>query len=496
MANPDAPAGRFNLFSFSGNMRILHLTWIAFFITFVVWFSHAPLMAMIRDQLGLTAAEVTGLMMLNVALAIPARIIVGMMVDKLGPRKVYSTLLVTGGVVCIAFATADDYETLAMLRFLLGFVGAGFVIGIRMIGEWFPAKQVGLAEGIYGGWGNFGSAAAALTLPTVALMFGGDDGWRWAIGSTGVIAMIYGVIYFFSVTDTPKGSTYFKPKKTGAMEITSRGDFFLYCIMSAPLFLALALLTWRLGPGTVGLLSDGVSYLIYGLLAGLYGWQLFQIYRINKDVLFGMAEVEEIHKFEFRQVALLDLCYMVTFGAEIAVVSMLPLYFADTFALSAVMAGALGATFAVMNLIARPLGGYLSDKIGRRISLIISLAGQGLGFFMVAQIDASWALPAAVAVVLVAAFFGKAGNGANYAMVPLIKRRMTGQIAGMVGAYGNVGAVCFLALLTFVSPSYFFMAIGATALVICALVTIFLREPEKAMAEVLPDGTVQFIEVT
>lgn len=39
--------------------------------------------------------------------------------------------------------------------------------------------------------------------------------------------------------------------------------------------------------------------------------------------------------------------------------------------------------------------------------------------------------------------FVQAGCGAVYAMVPLIKRRMTGQIAGMVGAYGNVGGVTF-----------------------------------------------------
>ncbi|UWU49791.1 hypothetical protein APLC1_4671 [Limnospira platensis C1] len=37
-----------------------------------------------------------------------------------------------------------------------------------------PPKEIGLAEGIYGGWGNFGSAAAAFSLPTLAaiLTFG------------------------------------------------------------------------------------------------------------------------------------------------------------------------------------------------------------------------------------------------------------------------------------------------------------------------------------
>ncbi|MCW9031248.1 MAG: MFS transporter, partial [Gammaproteobacteria bacterium] len=157
---------KLNLFSFSGKMRILHLSWVAFFISFFVWFNHAPLLGMMRESLGLSDQQIKTLLILNVALTIPARIIVGMLVDAFGPRRIYSMLLFVSSFLCFGFAMADDFEQLALMRFLLGFVGAGFVIGIRMIGEWFPAKQTGLAQGIYGGWGNFGSAGAAVILPT------------------------------------------------------------------------------------------------------------------------------------------------------------------------------------------------------------------------------------------------------------------------------------------------------------------------------------------
>ena len=150
------------LFSFSGNVRTLHLTWIAFFISFFVWFNHAPLMASIQQTFGLDSQQVKALLIINVALTIPARIIVGMLVDKYGPRITYSCLLFISSFICFFFASASSYETLMAARFALGFVGAGFVIGIRMIGEWFPARQVGIAEGIYGGWGHFASAAASL----------------------------------------------------------------------------------------------------------------------------------------------------------------------------------------------------------------------------------------------------------------------------------------------------------------------------------------------
>ena len=203
------------------SIRTLHFTWIAFFITFVVWFNHAPMVMAIREAFDLSPAQWKALLILNVALTIPARVIIGMLVDRFGPRAVYSILLMISGVLCAFFALSTSYEQLALARFLMGFVGAGFVIGIRMVGEWFPARQVGLAEGIYGGWGNFGSAAAAMTLPTVALIFGGDDGWRYALLITAAVAFCYGIFYWFSVRNTPEGSTYFKPKKTGGTSARS-----------------------------------------------------------------------------------------------------------------------------------------------------------------------------------------------------------------------------------------------------------------------------------
>jgi NNP family nitrate/nitrite transporter-like MFS transporter len=486
--------GRINLFSFSGKERILHLSWFAFFLTFVVWFSHAPLMASIRDTFGLSDQEVKILLILNVALTIPARIIIGMLVDAFGPRRIYSFLLFVSSFLCFGFAFADDFEQLALMRFLLGFVGAGFVIGIRMISEWYPAKQVGLAEGIYGGWGNFGSAAAALTLPSLALWYGGDDGWRYAIATTGVMILIYSAVYFFSVSDTPKGSTYFKPKKNGGMEVSSKADFYLYLVMNIPLYAALALLNWKLGPANLKMLGDGANTLIYAVLVGLYIFQTIRIYQINKHIFDG--PVPEIERYKFKQVAVLDLAYFVTFGSELAVVSMLPLFFMDTFDLSIIQAGMLASGYAFMNLVARASGGLASDKIGRKKSMMILIAGLAVGYFVMSQITSEWPVMLAVLATMACSFFVQSGEGAVFAMVPLVKRRLTGQIAGMAGAYGNVGAVTFLTILSFVSPATFFMVIGLAAIVIFIAVTVFLEEPAGQMAEVLPDGTVQMIEVT
>ncbi|RUO36392.1 NarK family nitrate/nitrite MFS transporter [Aliidiomarina sanyensis] len=474
-------------------IKTLHLTWFAFFLTFAVWFAHAPLLSSIQASLELTDAQIRALLILNVAITIPARIIVGMLVDKVGPRIIYAVLLIVSAFLCIGFAFATTYTSLAIFRFLLGFVGAGFVIGIRLVSEWFPAHQVGTAEGIYGGWGNFGSAAAAMILPTLALAFGGDDGWRYAIALVGLICGVYGFVFYAKARNTPKGSIYFKPKKSGAMLVSSWGALWALILMNIPMYLALAILAWRLSPSGVNLYGDGVLYSFWAALVIIFIYQTWTTYQVNAEHL--RAGVPELEKYSFKQVAILNVAYFATFGSELAVVSMLPLYFLQTFeGLTAVTAGLLASAFAFMNLVSRPMGGWFSDRYGRRRSLLYMIAGLALGYFMMGLIDSHWWLVMAVLVTMACSFFVQAGEGAVFAMIPLIKRSMTGQIAGMAGAYGNVGAVIYLTVLSFVSYSTFFYVIAASALIGFVAVW-FMDNPRGHIAEVMPDGTVHTIEV-
>lgn len=482
---------KFSIFSFTGKTRILHLSWFAFFLTFLVWFNHAPLLIAIKESMALSDQQIKMLLILNVALTIPARIIIGMLVDVFGPRKIYSFLLLVSSFLCFFFAIADTFEMLALARFLMGFVGAGFVIGIRIVSEWYPAKQVGLAEGIYKGLGNVGSAAAAVSLPALALLFGGDDGWRYAVALTGVLTLVYSFIYFLSVTDTPKGSTYFKPNRTGGLEVTSKKDFIYYLLLNIPMYAALAVLTWKVSG--LGLLTDSAVYTIYAALVFTYVFQCKQIYKVNAEI-FKQA-VPEIHQYKFKQVSILSLAYAVTFGTELAVVSMLPLFFVDTFNSSIIAAGLLASCFAGMDIISCPSGGWLSDRFGRKKTLVILLSVLAAGFVLMSQINSDWPVFLAVIVMMACSFFVGSGAGGVFAVVPLIRRRLTGQIAGVVGAYGNIGAVLFLTVLSFVTPQEFFMVI-AGAIAVTVFAVLFLEEPEGHMAEILPDGTVQMIDVS
>lgn len=485
-------ADKFNIFSFTGKMKILHLSWLIFFVSFFVWFNLAPMLQAIQATFGLSKSEIKTLLILNVALTIPARVIIGMLTDKFGPRLVYSVLMVIMSIPCFMFAFADSYTQLAIARFALGGIGAGFVVGIRMVSEWFPHKELGTAEGIYGGWGNFGSAAAAFTLPTIALMFGGDEGWRYAIALTGVMAVIIGFIYYFNTTDTPKGSTYFKPKTMGAMEVTSKGDFFFLLFMKIPMYIALGLLAWKLSPAKVNMISESATNMIYLGLVALFLYEVSLAWKVNKKVF--STPVPAMHQYKFKQVAVLNVLYFATFGSELAVVSMLPLFFAETFELTPVMAGMLASGYAFMNLMSRPGGGIISDKFGRKKTLLILTAGLAIGYLLMSQVTSSWSLVLAVVAVMACSFFVQAGEGAVFAVVPLIKRSLTGQIAGMTGAYGNVGAVTYLIIYSMVDAHTFFMVIAGTA-VLGFLALLFLEEPKGEIAEIDENGNVQMIQV-
>lgn len=479
------------MWSFNGRYKILHMTWFAFFLSFVVWFNLAPLATAVREEFGFEVAQIRTIAICNVALTVPARVIIGMLLDKYGPRITYSLLLIYAAVPCIAFAAAQNFSQLVAARLALSIVGAGFVIGIRMVAEWFPPKEIGLAEGIYGGWGNFGSAAAAFTLPTIAawLAFGSDGilNWRLAIAGTGIIAALYGVLYYFNVQDTPPGKPYQRPQSARGIEVTTKRDFWFLMAMNVPLTGILMVLAWRLKK--IGFFTDGAYTIVLLALVGLYLYQAYNCWIVNKDLLTNRKRYSAEDRYPFSQVALLELTYIVNFGSELAVVSMLPAFFEGTFGLSKQAAGMIAASYAFMNLMSRPGGGLISDRLGsRKMTMSVLTLCMGIGYLMMSTVTGAWVLALAVLLTMACSFFVQAGEGSTFAMVPLVKRRITGQIAGNVGAYGNVGAVAYLTLYSLLPANdmgnrIFFQVLGVASVVVAMLCFFFMREPKGSFAE-------------
>lgn len=499
-------------------IRTLHYTWIAFFLTFYVWFNMAPLAStMLSDLAWLTKSHIKVLMICNVALTIPARILVGALIDRYGPRKVFSGIMVLTTIPAMMFAFGDSFIQLMVARLLLGSVGAGFVIGIKMVANWFPSKMIGKAEGFYAGWGNFGSAAASGSLPFVAITIFdhflgfGNESWRWTLALNGAICGVYGVIYWFIVRDHPDGVKEERAKKTEPMKVTSYGDLIQYLVWSFPLMGAMGVLAWKIQKVKIvtdglehNLFSETILYVIYGLLALGYVLHCVKVLQVNLPYL--KAGVPEKDKYKWSSVAALNSTYFANFGAELAVVSMLPLFFENVFRtltndagepiMTAQLAGFVAGSFAFVNLFARPLGGLLSDMMkSRKTTMLIYMVGISIGFFGMAMIGdygavvdgeqtivpmfngVGWLL-ASVGITIFCSFFVQGAEGATFAIIPMINKKMTGQIAGMAGAYGNVGAVVYLVIFSLVDSKTFFYIVAAGAVISFIFCLIFLQEPK------------------
>lgn len=463
------------LASLKGRHRVLHATTLAFFLSFVVWFNFAPFAKAIGEELGLSAAQLATLGLCNLALTVPARLFVGILLDRFGPRRLFAGLLVGALVPNTVFALAQSFPVMALSRMAVGIVGAGFVVGIRMVSEWFEAEEIGTAEGVYGGWGNFGSAAAALALPGIGLALAdGPGAWRWAVGLSGLVAAIYGVAYLFLVRDTPEGRTFERPRRQGALEVTSRSAVVGLVLLQVPMVGVLALVAHRVE--RVGVIGRGTLHVIWAACAVLGAYLVVKAVLVNRPALTSRYPVKE--RYSFASVVILSLAYFVTFGAELTVVSLLPTLFADTFGLSVAAAGAAGSAFAFTNLVTRPGGGLASDLLGRRrATLVVLLAGTAVTFLVLSAMSAAWPLAVGVAVVALASVFVQGGNGAVFAMVPLVRRQVSGQIAGIAGSYGNIGGVLFSSLLFFTmddahpagNTQLLFLTIAGAAAVVAVL---------------------------
>ena len=472
-----------DLFRFKNReIKALHLTWIAFFITFYVWFNMAPLASsMLAANDWLTRDDIRLLAIANVALTIPARIIVGMALDKWGPRRVFSVLMVVMALPTLTFAFGDTKIQLFISRLVLSSVGAGFVVGIHMTALWFKPRDIGFAEGFYAGWGNFGSAAAALTIPTIALtVFGGDDGWRYAIAMSGIVMAVYGVFYWFAITDGPTADTHKKARKSGALEVSTYKDLVLLVIFTVPLVGILSILVYRVQ--MMGYIDAFVASLCYAAIVVIVVYQVWQVMRVNLPIL--RKGVPEDDRYPFASVAALNTTYFANFGAELAVVSMLPMFFQETWGLTAVAAGIIAASFAFINLVARPMGGLVSDRMGNRRFVMLSyMFGIGVGLILMGLLNEAWPLAVAIVITIACSFFVQGAEGATFGIIPSIKRRVTGQIAGMAGAYGNVGAVFYLFVFMFVDYSTFFFILAGGAFISWLVCFIWLKEPEGGFDE-------------
>lgn len=130
--------------------------------------------------------------------------------------------------------------------------------------------------------------------------------------------------------------------------------------------------------------------------------------------------------------------YAVTFGGFVAFSTYLPTYLADVYGYDLADAGARTAGFAIAGVVARPVGGILSDRWHPKPIVLVSLAGAAV-LAVVLSLKPAAEVPAGTAFVVMAFFLG-IGTGGVFAWVA---RRApadrVGSVSGIVGAAGGLG---------------------------------------------------------
>ncbi|KAG2489122.1 hypothetical protein HYH03_012348 [Edaphochlamys debaryana] len=366
------------------HMVAFHLSWVAFFISFIATFAPASLLPVIRDDLNLTKSELGNAGVAAVCGAIAARIGMGVFVDVVGPRYgTAATMLVTApAVFCMSLVT--DYSTFAVTRFFIGCSLCMFVCCQFWCGTMFNVRIVGTANAIAAGWGNMGGGACHFIMPLIyqGIMNGGTPGyqaWRWSFFVPGGLYILTSLATLLYGIDHPSGKDYRDLKKEGTLK--TKGAM------------------WPVLKCGLGNYRSWIFFLTYGYC----------------------------------------------FGVELTVDNIIVEYMFDQFGLSLSVAGALGAIFGLMNLFTRASGGMISDYVAKywgmrgRIWALWIIQTLG-GVFCIVLGLVSNSLSSTIVVMIIFSIFCQQACGLHFGVVPFVSRRAYGVVSGLVGAGGNTGA--------------------------------------------------------
>ncbi|MFT5208002.1 MAG: NNP family nitrate/nitrite transporter-like MFS transporter [Candidatus Omnitrophota bacterium] len=371
----------FNLKSIQ--MRTFHMTWFSFFLCFFGWFGIAPLMVLVREEFALTQAQIGNTIIASVAITIFARLFIGWLCDRIGPRLSYTGLLIVGALPVMSIGFAHDYQSFLIFRLAIGAIGAAFVITQYHTSLMFAPNCLGTANATTAGWGNLGGGVTQIIMPlmlTAVLSLGVNQFWGWRIAMVipGIALFLTGIAYYFLTQDSPEGNfaDLRRQNKLPAAK-QSKGSFLNACKDHR---------VWAL-------------FLIYGAC----------------------------------------------FGIELTINNIAALYFIDYFSMGLAMAGVLAGLFGLMNIFARTLGGFFGDFFGIRWGLkgrvqwlFVTLFAEGI---MLILFSRAALLPMAIVALIGFSLFVQMSEGATFSVVPFINKKALGSVTGIVGAGGNFGAV-------------------------------------------------------
>src|SRR5258708_10852397 len=139
-------------------------------------------MAVVREDLKLTKAQIGNTVIASVAITVLARLLAGWLCDRFGPRRTYSALLVLGALPVMGIGLAHSYHSFLFFRLAIGLVGASFVITQYHTSVMFAPRIVVTATATSAGWGNLGGGMVQWLMPMLVgamLRLGADRLLNW-----------------------------------------------------------------------------------------------------------------------------------------------------------------------------------------------------------------------------------------------------------------------------------------------------------------------------
>ncbi len=409
---------KLNVFSFDRPHHLsFHMSWLGFFISFVSTFAAAPMIPVIREDLGLTKPQLGNAGLAAVTGTIICRVLMGTVCDLIGPRLGLSVILLATAPFCFAMAMVQGFEGFLICRLGIGLGLATFVACQFWMSCMFNSKCVGLANATAAGWGNLGGGVTQFLMPGIyAICYSATNSraftaWRWAYIFPGMCHTVVGLMVMYLGQDLPDGN-YKVLTTSGALEKKS-----------------------SMKVNVIGM----KNYRMWCMVA-TYGF---------------------------------------CFGVELTMNNIVAGYLFDQFGVSLSVAGVLASCYGMMNLFARSVGGIISDwsstRFGMRGRLWTLWSTQTLeGVLCIFMGLSKDNLGATIAFMVFFSICVQASEGASYGIVPFISRRALGVVSGFIGAGGNAGATIATAAFftkdsieTYEGLQYLgYTVIGVTALVI------------------------------
>jgi len=155
----------------SDQRRALSLSTVAFTLCFAVWTIFSILGIRLKQELGLTDTQLGLLMATPILSGSVSRIFLGVLTDRFDGRWVFGSLMIATGGAVLLVSIATDYYLMLLAALGVGLAGGSFIVGVAYTSAWYPAKQQGLALGIFGA-GNVGSAVTNFGAPFLLLAMG------------------------------------------------------------------------------------------------------------------------------------------------------------------------------------------------------------------------------------------------------------------------------------------------------------------------------------